>query len=210
MNELSGLRRRVARRLALTLASLAPVASCGPDTAGVTETATDVAVYAAALDSLFAPRDSAPPRSIVVLDSTTDFHWNASDTTLMGDFVERAPISLLSIESALDASAERPFAIAADSVLARLRQSRDSTAALLKPEEGFRRVEIFWQLFYERFPKTAGFASLSAIGYGNAGSEAIVYVQHSCGGLCGNGSMVRLKRQGDRWRVVSIQELWVS
>lgn len=172
--------------------------------------ATDTAVYAAALDSLFAPHDSSRLRAIVLLDSTAGFPQKLSDTSLASGYTERLPISLRSIESALAASVARPFTIADDSVLLHTRQSLDSTLAQLPPEEGFRRVEIFWQLFYQKFPNTLGYASLSAIAYDSGSSTAIVYVQHSCGGLCGSGEVVRLKREDDRWRVVSIKQTWVS
>lgn len=52
-----------------------------------------------------------------------------------------------------------------------------------------------WPDFYKKYPKSSGFWSLSAIGYNTEGTEALLYVGHHCGGLCGTGHLVLLAKE---------------
>src|SRR5205085_4160373 len=45
-----------------------------------------------------------------------------------------------------------------------------------------------WKSFYEKYPKSGGFVNFSRVGFNHAGTQALVYQGHSCGGLCGGGS----------------------
>lgn len=67
-----------------------------------------------------------------------------------------------------------------------------------------------WQAFYESHPKAAGYWSFSRPGYDAAHDEALVYVTHSCGWLCGTGHVYLLSKQNGRWKVKNRLFLWIS
>jgi hypothetical protein len=67
-----------------------------------------------------------------------------------------------------------------------------------------------WKDFYKRYPKSSGYWSISPVGYSTNGTEALVYVGHHCGGLCGTGHLVLLAKENDRWVVKNRVMLWIS
>jgi hypothetical protein len=50
-----------------------------------------------------------------------------------------------------------------------------------------------------KFP--GGVVTLSAVGFSRSGREALVFVAHSCGGLCATGHFVFLRLHADGWRL---------
>ena len=65
----------------------------------------------------------------------------------------------------------------------------------------------FWDEFYKRFNATTLVSvSLPVID----GNTAIIYRGMTCGGLCGDGSILKLERDGKGWKVVARYSLWVS
>jgi hypothetical protein len=67
-----------------------------------------------------------------------------------------------------------------------------------------------WSDFYKKYPKSSGFWTFSPVGYNAQGSEALVYVGHHCGGLCGTGHLVLLAKENGRWVVKNRVMLWIS
>jgi hypothetical protein len=67
-----------------------------------------------------------------------------------------------------------------------------------------------WKDFYKRYPKSSGFWSFSLVGYDTNGTEALVYVGHHCGGLCGTGHLVLLAKEDGNWMVRNRVMLWIS
>jgi len=67
-----------------------------------------------------------------------------------------------------------------------------------------------WGNFYKKYPKSSGYWSLSPVGYNAQGTEALVYVGHHCGGLCGTGHLVLLAKENERWVVKNRVMLWIS
>jgi hypothetical protein len=71
--------------------------------------------------------------------------------------------------------------------------------------------EAYWTAFRLRFPESTGLTSVSAVGESADGRQALLVVNHVCGGLCGWGYVVLLGRApGDAWRVRYARMLWVS
>jgi len=68
----------------------------------------------------------------------------------------------------------------------------------------------WWDEFYKRYPDSGGFISLSRPGFNAARNQALVYIEHHCGGLCGTGRYVLLEKSKDRWRVIQEEMVWVS
>ena len=71
-----------------------------------------------------------------------------------------------------------------------------------------------WQGFRRRFPDSGGFLQMSVVGFDSTRQRAMVYVAHSCGGLCGGGTHHLLERDGTRWREAKVPDLvqcvWAS
>jgi hypothetical protein len=67
-----------------------------------------------------------------------------------------------------------------------------------------------WASFYARYPTSNGLYSFSRVAFSRAGDEAVMYVSHSCGGHCGVGKYVALKKQKGFWQPVCTHSEWVS
>ena len=49
---------------------------------------------------------------------------------------------------------------------------------------------------------------LSSVGFDPDKTRAVVVVRHYCGGLCGSGSMLALRRTEAGWQIVKNTRLW--
>lgn len=56
-----------------------------------------------------------------------------------------------------------------------------------------------WPAFYERYPDSGGYVELSAVGFDDRKTRAMVYVAHACGDLCGHGSYRLLEKVAGKW-----------
>jgi hypothetical protein len=77
-------------------------------------------------------------------------------------------------------------------------------------EEYFKKTGDGWKGFYQKYPNSAGYWGFSHPGYNVAGNEAVLYVSHSCGWLCGTGHLYFLVKQDDKWVVKNRLMLWIS
>lgn len=69
----------------------------------------------------------------------------------------------------------------------------------------------YWSAFRERYPGVAGVTQVSGIGIGRGGREALLMLDHSCGGHCSAGHIVLLERDDDgKWRVKRAAMTWIS
>jgi hypothetical protein len=194
-------------RLAAPLALLAAFTACVlPGARRGTGAATDVecAIHGAAIDSIFAGRGA---RRIVLVDSTMDgisrservpAFWRelasatGGDSVMIARFEERNahPVPVCpSIDAGIDVT-------------------RVSDAELQSLPG--RDAEAYWTAFRAKYPDAIGSVTLSRPGLSADGSRAILEVTHTCGSLCGEGMLILLRRDGERWRVVSKRTTWVS
>ncbi|MGA8306267.1 MAG: hypothetical protein WB723_11365 [Candidatus Acidiferrales bacterium] len=56
----------------------------------------------------------------------------------------------------------------------------------------------------------SGRIELSRIGFNSQHSEAIVYLERVCGGLCGSGELLLLRFDAGSWKVTSRVNIWIS
>jgi hypothetical protein len=85
----------------------------------------------------------------------------------------------------------------------------DSTARALRGQRGG--PNGYWDAFYARYPRTAGFTATSGVGVSRDGRQALLVVEHGCGALCGHGHVVLLGRGSDGvWRVRYARMTWAS
>lgn len=59
-----------------------------------------------------------------------------------------------------------------------------------------------WDGFYERYPGSGGYVTLSAVGFNKDQTQAIVYAGSTCGNLCGRWSFHLLEKVGGKWQEV--------
>jgi hypothetical protein len=67
-----------------------------------------------------------------------------------------------------------------------------------------------WDEFYRQFPDSGGYLSLSRAGLNTNGDQALVYVERSCGELCGTGSYQLLVKNDQGWAVQKRYVSWMS
>jgi len=51
-----------------------------------------------------------------------------------------------------------------------------------------------WKQFRQKYPQSLGYYALSAVGFNNAHTVAVVYSEGRCGGLCGAGGFKYFRR----------------
>jgi hypothetical protein len=170
--------------------------------------AADQAVYRAVLDSLFVPRNSNRVTQLVIVDNTSTYRLDG-----FGVEQVRALYRIPGIDSAAIRDYEtrnlQPHSLKYLPTLGLRLPVVLATSDSLRvvPGEG---AEKYWSRFYQRYPHSSGSITLSAIGYNIKGDAAILMVEHSCGGLCGSGSTVVVRRDDGRWHLIAIQNLWIS
>jgi len=67
-----------------------------------------------------------------------------------------------------------------------------------------------WGEFYKKYPKSSGLIFFSRVGFNVQHNEAFLYVGHSCGGLCGSGGYISLKKLGTTWVIQNSEGVWES
>ena len=67
-----------------------------------------------------------------------------------------------------------------------------------------------WDRFYEIDPGAGGLTSFSPVGFSADGRQAAFVVGVGCGGLCGVGMGVLMRRSAVGWTVDQQQQIWVS
>jgi len=64
--------------------------------------------------------------------------------------------------------------------------------------------------FYRQFPDSGGYIALSRVGLNASGDQALAYMQHVCGGLCGTGHYILLLKKNGKWGVQEKFRAWIS
>jgi hypothetical protein len=64
--------------------------------------------------------------------------------------------------------------------------------------------------FEAKFPNNFGYFVVSHIGMNVDKTEALFYVDHFCGGLCGGGGYVLMRKTNGVWQVVDHHNVWMS
>jgi hypothetical protein len=64
--------------------------------------------------------------------------------------------------------------------------------------------------FQARFPNSLGYFVVSHVGMNLNKTEALLYIDHFCSGLCGGGTYVLMRKVDGVWHVVGHHATWVS
>ena len=168
----------------------------------------DLAVYAAVLDSVFIAGRPSAISQIVVQDSTQVFKRER--------LVEGVIEELYKLPG-VDSTAVRDFEARTrlSRSLAALRQVKLRLPIVLIDRATLRSLprnnaDLYWRAFYPMYPGSSGHIALSSIGYDATGELAVLMADQYCGSLCGNGYIVAVRRVGGVWRVTAFLGTWVS
>lgn len=183
------------------------------------------AIYAAAIDSVFASFRGRSDREIVLSRETDVLRLDRFSARQLRPY--RAALgsdSMLLSEFATLVRKQRslPYDIATISRIARVRVAEvpdDTLEALAKVAK--RAVkhdslgisdDVFWhwRVIYDGLPSIFAFAKVSSIAYNRDGRHALLHLSYYCGGTCGSGHVVALERRADGWRVVKLVMTWVN
>jgi hypothetical protein len=77
----------------------------------------------------------------------------------------------------------------------------------LFPKSEFDRM---WSRFYKKYPGSSGVISFSNPGFNRAFTQALISTSRGCGGLCGAGHLVLLKKTPGGWKVETKVMTWIS
>jgi hypothetical protein len=67
-----------------------------------------------------------------------------------------------------------------------------------------------WDAFYKKFPDSGGHIRFSNIVMNAQKDQALVFVQHFCGGRCASGKSYVLMKDRSAWKIVKEDILWLS
>jgi hypothetical protein len=80
----------------------------------------------------------------------------------------------------------------------------------LQPLNAEGEIVGFWQRFYARYPDSSGLLSFSNVGFNREMTQALVSTTRGCGGLCGAGYYVLLRKERGQWIVRYEVTAWIS
>ena len=75
---------------------------------------------------------------------------------------------------------------------------------LIEPKEAdsfFKKGGGRWDAFYKKYPRSPGLLALSRVGFNQERNQALVYVNLSCGSLCGEGTWILLEKKAGVWAI---------
>jgi hypothetical protein len=179
-----------------------------PDALPCELTPEDYAVYSAILDDLGKPEDPEEEwrdkPDLILKDKTDDNQRGSAGAWGFRSNSRQAPLpqTVANFDSrAKNVCAIRPLFKGKNSP--RLISSDEISKIFQRKGDG-------WKKFYELYPKSSGFWDLSPVGYSDDGLEALVYVGHHCGYLCGTGHLLLLAKENGTWVMENKTMLWIS
>jgi hypothetical protein len=67
-----------------------------------------------------------------------------------------------------------------------------------------------WKALYEKHPGAHGIWVISLPGINHQHDRALLYIGHSCGAMCGGGTVLLLSKESGSWKVVDTETLWLA
>jgi hypothetical protein len=171
-------------------------------------TAEDYAVYSAILDDLGKPEDPEEEwrdkSDLILADKTVEGEKGSAG--LWGFHSDSRQAPLPQTAENFDARARNACPISP------LFKAKSSPRLVSNDEISklFKKKGDGWKKFYELYPKSSGFWDVSLVGYSDDHLEALVYVGHHCGYLCGTGHLFPLAKENGTWVVKNKTMLWIS
>lgn len=118
--------------------------------------------------------------------------WSIKPDTVAGYFARNKVPSRL----------QNRFALSVPTVLLSRRQRNNQPRRY--------RGQDYWGAFYGQYPHSPGILAFSRVGFSRTMDQAFVYVDNTCGSLCGVGEYYLLSKKNGLWKVEAVFLLWVS
>lgn len=67
-----------------------------------------------------------------------------------------------------------------------------------------------WKTFYEKYPGSGGYTSLSRVGFNDTLDQALVYIGNMAGPLMGAGFYYLLEKKNGEWQILEQVMAWIS
>ena len=172
------------------------------------------AIFALLLEDRLKSKGEAPDGSyLVVAASTTVFCKDESASRKENCVLSLANDSIVQSTTLPLVAADFKAALISGNQVSQQVPELGLKSAKIVPSKDIE--EIFakngwWDEFYRRYPGSRGFVEFTTPVFSADGLEALVYLSHSCGGLCGTGWVIHLSRVQGEWRIVDRQMLWIS
>lgn len=188
---------------ALSLIAVLACASCTwatPSTEQSAPVALEEGAYAGLLLHIYR---GTPPDTVVAIDSTLVFRVPTGGRPEWRREFDDIPAPLT--KSLADTSARR-FPIG------RLPLSRRVRALTAEEQRTIfgDGVNTGWERFHSQFPGAGQYIGLTPVVFNAGRTQALVYYEYHCGGLCGGGTLALLTREAGVWRVRKTVMFWVS
>jgi hypothetical protein len=68
----------------------------------------------------------------------------------------------------------------------------------------------WWGEYYKRFPGSQGVMTLSRVGLSADSTQALLFLNNTCGGLCSTGMYVVMEKRDGHWVIGKEIEVWIS
>lgn len=158
-------------------------------------------VYAALVDAIHERR---APDTLLLGDSTLAFRVSRDAVPSWRAEFDSIPATLATLLETVSAAKRssaalpmpRPVRIVTSAELSEIFESRGRGG---------------WQEFYRRYPRQRSYLRFTPVAFSADTLDALVYYEYYCGGLCGWGSAVWLRRQSNgRWQVQKTVGFWIS
>jgi len=199
--------REMMRRAIVVLTLLAaactpaPRPSPAPVRSAAGADADELAVMALVVDSVLAQPDQP---FLVMADSTSSSHLDAEQ---LANFVPAmdatARAQIIADFGARNATpSPTPTAIPATSVI------RISNISRIFAAEGDFGAK--WETFFTRFAPVRAYSTLSHPGFDAARRNAVIATGTVCGGRCGQGRLIVLRKMETGWTIAQRVDTWIS
>lgn len=161
----------------------------------------DYAVYAAAIDSIVR-RAEGDEHLVLISPTVGDGPEGMASVEAMRDDGDVPP----DVRADFMAKNARRVALRPESLAVGIRVTivpRDSVIGLSNdPEE-------YWTRIRAKFPGAQSLVSVSRVGFSRDSSHALLYLDRTCGELCGTGWKIQLRRRSDgTWRILAADPVW--
>lgn len=165
----------------------------------------DYAVYAAALDSLVL-RAGGDQRVVLVTPTVGDGPEGMASVEAMRDDAD-VPADVRADFMAKNAVrvAVRPDSIGLGVPITVV---TDDSLSALAPAD-INDIAGHWAAIFAAFPGARSVVAVSRVGFSRDSSRALLYLDRTCGDLCGTGWKLQFRRNpGSSWRIIAAQPVW--
>jgi hypothetical protein len=197
--------KRMLTSLVLSLLLFAGVCARAADSPGarVDVSGEEYAVYSALINEMYVNERT---EFLVVVDRTATESFIAKGLKREDIRKRLSPFASSAVEAFIERSArpetlEESFDLKAKYVLL----GHDKRDEYFKPG-----VTEGWKTLEEKYPGASGFIRLAGVGFNPERDEALTYIEHGCGDLCGTGTYVLLRKSTKGWKVEKTVMLWIA